>query len=268
MLTWLAQRPLPPQPLATAPAAARAVEAESMVASERKSARGAHRSTYSAFGNGGALAFFRGSGSGAGGGYGGSYDDLPNSGSLYGGSSSSRSSNSSSRALTLATPFRLVAQAPKQVVLAAWAIVAAVFLSLTRVLALLRAAELLRFSSVEPPRPRTTNGGFAAVFNDIEGGGGTSNNSSNSSNVHLVGAKTKSSSYSSRYSGDNGSTIVGGLSGSGSSGSTSVEGSSPLVERGQMLLLLLVSWCVHYLHWGIVFFVTRGNLLLFELVTT
>ena len=266
MLTWLAQRPLPPQPLATAPAAARAVEAESMVASERKSARGAHRSTYSAFGNGGALAFFRGSGSGAGGGYGGSYDDLPNSGSLYGGSSSSRSSNSSSRALTLATPFRLVAQAPKQVVLAAWAIVAAVFLSLTRVLALLRAAELLRFSSVEPPRPRTTNGGFAAVFNDIEGGGGTSNN--NSSNVHLVGAKTKSSSYSSRYSGDNGSTIVGGLSGSGSSGSTSVEGSSPLVERGQMLLLLLVSWCVHYLHWGIVFFVTRGNLLLFELVTT
>jgi len=268
VLTWLAQRPLPPQPLATAPAAARAVEAESMVASERKSARGAHRSTYSAFGNGGALAFFRGSGSGAGGGYGGSYDDLPNSGSLYGGSSSSRSSNSSSRALTLATPFRLVAQAPKQVVLAAWAIVAAVFLSLTRVLALLRAAELLRFSSVEPPRPRTTNGGFAAVFNDIEGGGGTSNNSSNSSNVHLVGAKTKSSSYSSRYSGDNGSTIVGGLSGSGSSGSTSVEGSSPLVERGQMLLLLLVSWCVHYLHWGIVFFVTRGNLLLFELVTT
>jgi len=265
VLTWLAQRPLPPQPLATAPAAARAVEAESMVASERKSARGAHRSTYSAFGNGGALAFFRGSGSGAGGGYGGSYDDLPNSGSLYGGSSSSRSSNSSSRALTLATPFRLVAQAPKQVVLAAWAIVAAVFLSLTRVLALLRAAELLRFSSVEPPRPRTTNGGFAAVFNDIEGGGGTSNNSSN---VHLVGAKTKSSSYSSRYSGDNGSTIVGGLSGSGSSGSTSVEGSSPLVERGQMLLLLLVSWCVHYLHWGIVFFVTRGNLLLFELVTT
>jgi len=224
VLTWLAQRPLPPQPIATAPAAARATQAESTVASERQSARGAHRSTYSAFGNGGALAFFRGSGSG--GGYGGRYDDLQHSGK-----NNNDEDSSSSRMLTVAaTPFRMVVGAPKLVVLTVWAVVAAVFLSLTRVLALLRAAELLRFSSAEQPRPRTTNGGFAAVFNDIEGGGGSgggdssdTSTSTSTSDGRFIDAETSSSS-------------------SDASGGQHAEGSSPLVERGQMLLLLLVGW--------------------------